>query len=324
MPLSLLLNDGANKKFRTYSIDEVNYSLDKVFDFNDEDVFNGVATRYCLAKFSRDKKTTFPVPYFRSQESKWEEFAAKPMFHLTDPLSIVNKTDILSQDSFSPIFIKKESDPRQGVNTCGANEVFFFDNLKERSGDLVELSNKQFSGIILPRQFVYPLICNKDFKMDGLQPSKWVLLPYNRNGRPLEAEYIKSFPTLENYLNERKDILKSRKGVMLNATIKRGYWWALLGVGEYSFFPFKIVWEAYGKTTFKPKIFSGEWQANQSLQAFIPVRTMEEAERVFTGLSHKSVEDYLLSLKMEGTMNWAQPGKIKKFMKYDEQPLSLF
>jgi hypothetical protein len=106
--------------------------------------------------------------------------------------------------------------------------------------------------------------------------------------------------------------------------IKRGYWWAMLGVGEYNFFPYKVVWEAYGKSSFNPTIFEGNWQANQSLQAFIPVRSLNEAERIQTELSDKQIANYLLSLKMEGTMNWAQPGKIKKIIKYEEEYLTLF
>jgi hypothetical protein len=132
------------------------------------------------------------------------------------------------------------------------------------------------------------------------------------------------FPELQSYLEENNESLRSRKGVMLNAMLNRGHWWAMLGVGEYNFFPYKIVWEAYGKTTFKPTIFEGNWQANQSLQAFIPVKTLEEANRIHAELSDKQIENYLLSLKMEGTMNWAQPGKIKKLIKFKEESLSLF
>lgn len=98
----------------------------------------------------------------------------------------------------------------------------------------------------------------------------------------------------------------------------------MLGVGEYNFFPYKIVWEAYGKTTFNPKIFEGHWQANQSLQAFIPVRTLDEAHRILNELLDERIENYLLSLKMEGTMNWAQPGKIKKLIRYEEESMTLF
>jgi hypothetical protein len=111
---------------------------------------------------------------------------------------------------------------------------------------------------------------------------------------------------------------------MLNAMLKRGHWWAMLGVGEYNFFPYKVVWEAYGKSSFNPTIFKGRWQANQSLQAFIPLKTLSEAKKIHSELSDKQIENYLLSLKMEGTMNWAQPGKIKKIIKYVEDFPSLF
>ena len=52
MPLSLFLNDGANRNFRTYSIGTANYRVNSIFDFNDEDVFGGIATRYGLTHFN--------------------------------------------------------------------------------------------------------------------------------------------------------------------------------------------------------------------------------------------------------------------------------
>lgn len=324
MPLSLLLNDGANRTFRTYSIDEVNYSVESVYDFNDEDVFGKVATRYGLSHFVRDKKASFPIPYYRIQKGTWFEFVAMPLFHETDPLSINTPEDSKDMLDFNPISIKKESSPRQGINTCGANEVFFFDQYEDLGNGQVRVSNKQQEGVILPKQFVYPLISSSNFKQEIAEPAKWVLLPYNKNGRPLEWKQILGFPALAEYLEKHSKQLQSRKGVMLNALFKRGQWWALLGVGEYCFFPYKIVWEAYGKTTFNPKIFTGEWQANQSLQAFIPLKNIQEADRILKALSNDQVEKYLLSLKMEGTMNWAQPGKIKKLVRFEEEELTLF
>lgn len=324
MPLSLFLNDGANRNFRTYSIGEVKYCVSSVFDFNEEDVFGGIATRYGLSHFIRDKKSDFPIPYFRMENGLWNEYLAKPMFHETDPLSILSKEEGSNFDKIKPVFLKKESSPRQGINTCGANDVYFFDVLNQVNEDLVRVSNKNKDNIVLPKKFVFPLITSKEFKSKTTSPSKWVLLPYNSNGKPLEWKQIQLFPELEHYLEANKKVLQGRKGVMLNALIKRGQWWAMLGVGEYNFFPYKVVWEAYGKTSFNPTVFEGNWQANQSLQAFIPIKTLSEAKRIQTELSDKQIENYLLSLKMEGTMNWAQPGKIKKIVKYIEEPLTLF
>lgn len=323
MPLSLLLNDGANRNFRTYSIGEIKYCLSRIYDFNGEDVFGGIATRYGLVYFIRDKGTHFPIPYFRNENGSWVEYIAKPMFQKTDPLSIISKDD----DSFGNIkqvVLKKESSPRQGVNTCGANDVYFFNKYEVINEELVNVSNKSKEDIILPEEFVFPLITSKEFITEESRPSKWVLLPYHFNGKPLEWNQIQKYPELRLYLEASKEILRSRKGVMLSAMLSRGYWWAMLGVGGYNFFPYKVVWEAYGKSSFNPKIFDGKWQANQSLQAYIPVKTLSEAKRIRKELSDKRIENYLLSLKMEGTMNWAQPGKIKKIIKYEEEFLSMF
>ncbi|MCZ2132687.1 MAG: SAM-dependent DNA methyltransferase [Bacteroidetes bacterium] len=324
MPLSLFLNDGANRNFRTYSIGEVKYSIDAIFDFNNEDVFGGIATRYGLSHFIRDKKPIFPIPYYRNEGGTWNCYVAKPMFHETDPLSIISNDEGDNFDSIKPVIIKKESSPRQGINTCGANDVYFFDDLIEVNEDMVGVSNKSKNNIILPKKFIFPLITSKEFKEKLPTPSKWVLLPYNSNGKPLEWQQIQQFPKLGSYLESNKEILQGRKGVLLNVMLNRGHWWALLGAGEYNFFPYKVVWEAYGKKSFNPTVFEGFWQANQSLQAFIPVRTLTEAQRIQAELSDKQIENYLLSLKMEGTMNWAQPGKIKKIIKYEEEFLPLF
>lgn len=324
LPLSLFLNDGANKSFRTYSIAEIKYALQCIYDFNDAAIFGGVATRYGLAHFIRNQHTTFPIPYFCLNEGVWANKVAQPMFHQTDPLSVMAEQDTVMFDSITPIVIDKESCPRQGINTCGANDIFIFDTLISVDEHTVSVSNKIFTDVLLPRQFVFPLIAAKNFGFHPLVPNKWVLLPYHSNGKALEWQQIQVFTDLQNYLETHKIKLQNRKGVLLNATMKRGYWWALLGVGAYSFFPYKVVWEAYGRKSFKPQIFDGHWQANQSLQAFMPVKTLAEAQRICIALSDKKVEDYLLSLKMEGTMNWAQPGKIKKLVVYGDEALNLF
>lgn len=324
MPLSLLLNDGANRHFRTFRVGNTDFSVGKVFDFNDEDVFGGIATRYCLAHFERDRKVSYPVDYKRIQGGVWSDFSASPVFHPTDPWSITKGDERESIDTMEPIILKKESTPRQGVNTCGANDVFFFEECISEDEKHFRLTSKEGVVSILPKKYVFPLVVSKDFKEDGTQPSKWVLLPYHPNGKALNWSDVEREPALRTYLLLHRTALENRKGTMLNANMKRGFWWALLGVGEYNFFPFKIIWEAYGKTQFRPRIFTGRWQANQSLQAFIPLKTLEEANRVLALLNNRSVEDYLLSLKMEGTMNWAQPGKIRKLIRFEEEELTLF
>jgi len=324
LPLSLLLNDGASKNFRTFKVKSVHFALQEVYDFQTIEVFENVGTRYGLVGFKRDTKTAFPIPYFVHEGEKWARQEAAPLFTPRDPLSISQKGEAIN---ITPpkISVPKTAQPRQGVNTCGANDVYFFTEYRKLDDKYCIVGNKKQQGIILPLNYIYPLLTAKNFKSEcEFIPEKWALLPYAKNGKPLEIDELKKEEKLWEYLNENKEILQQRKGTLLGAQIKKGYWWAMLGVGAYSFAPFKVVWEAYGKNTFSPKLFLNSAQANQSLQAFMPFWKEEEAKAALKLLNHPNVERYLLSLKMQGTMNWAQPGKIKKILSYTTPQVSLF
>jgi hypothetical protein len=316
IPLSLLLSGGAHTEFRSYTVNGINYCIDTVFDFGDLNIFDGVSTRYGLIHFSRDKKQEFPLAYHRWNGAAWEKLSAKPLFTASDPLSVCAVHEEFPQ--FSYIEAKQCSMPRQGINTCGANDIFFFDGCTAIDKKVCKVTNKTGEAL-LPKSYIFPVADSANFTESEPVPRKWVLLPYAQNGKPLDKKTLDENPLLAEYLSKNRSRLEARRGTLINTWIRRGIWWALLGVGEYSFYPHKIIWEAYGKNTFKPKLFSGGWQANQSLQAFMPFTDPDEAGKVFARLANGEVEKYLLSLKMEGTMNWAQPGKIKKLIKFKEE-----
>ena len=94
-----------------------------------------------------------------------------------------------------------------------------------------------------------------------------------------------------------------------------------MGVGEYSFASYKIMWKAFGDSIFTPKVLTpdsdlGSWQGNQSLNAYIGVSTLQEAKQILGKLTNPLIQEYLSSLRMQGTCNWAQPGRMKKLMEF--------
>ena len=311
LPLSLFLGGGANKYFRKYKIAHIMYSVKKIYDFNELDIFEHVSTRYGLAYFKRDERQGFPIEFERLEKHIWVKYRARPVLDSTAPLSVLKSKEDDPLLNFTPIRIQEESLPRQGVNTCGANSVFFFNSYEEIDSKMCLVSGHK-----LPKKYIYPLVTSSNFRESELKPSKWVLLPYSKNGRPLKKEELLSEESLFNYLLKYKKVLQNRKGSLIGSWIKKGCWWSLLGVGGYSFFPYMVVWEAYGKNHFKPMLLTGEWQANQSLQAFIPLKILDEAKQILCELQNPVIESYLLSFKMEGTMNWAQPGKIRPLLKF--------
>lgn len=311
-PLSILLNDGAHAAFRNFSFRKTHYALQEVLDFNEENVFNGISTRYGLMSFQRGQKTDYPVPFFRREKDQWTEFSARPLKLPNDALLVMSPDEEKEISAMPELHLSKRSQPRQGINTSGANAIYFFNECEQVNEEVVQVNESTQ----LPAQFVFPLMTRANFESEDNAPQKWVLLPYDENGKPLSS--LTEYPLLKSYLERHREQLENRKGRLIKSWADRGLWWSMLGVGAYNFAPYKIIWEAYGRSSFLPRLVEGNWQANQSLQAYIPAYDITEAKEILTSLQHPSIEKYLRAMKMEGTMNWAQPGKIKKLITFNE------
>ena len=314
LPLSLFLNDGAHNGFRAAININNHFSLNYIYDYKDHPIFPDVSTRYGFASFTKNHSTNYPIDYLIMKGNGiWENHKASPIGESCSPL-IIHKEN--NKIQLPRILIDKESKPRQGLNTCGANKLFIFDTMEIKSVDLCLVKNKEIS-TILPIDLVYPLIGAKQFRNN--HESRFVFLPYNRNGKVLSQEELQEYTEAYDYLLKNKKSLCKRKGVLIRNSIEKGLWWSLLGIGPYSFSPWKIVWEAYGKKEFKAQLFSEHkgrlWQPNQALQAFIPVDNKKDALRLLEELQNPLIEELLKSQGMEGTCNWAQPGRMMKFFK---------
>lgn len=316
IPTSLFFGEGAHSGFRDYSArgsqnstdSRRNFAVDTVYEFTSTKVFDGVGTSYCCAKFRVDTQQDFPISYFKELDDEWVVHKALPLKNPTDPWRIVRNLEELNTETGFEIRLAPEQKPRQGVNTCGANNIFIFDNKPAH----------------IPEQFLYPLATKEIWRQQTPQPHKWILLPYHQQtGKPLTWEEIEQWNPLKEYLQNAQNVLKSRKGTLLRATMNKGHWWALLGVGSYAFAPFKVIWQAYGKNDFTPVVLGNVegqvWQGNQAMHAFIPCWTEHEAQRIKTALEHPEIPKLLRQLNGAGKCNWAQPGKIKKILGFDQE-----
>ena len=328
LPTSLFFGDGAHSGFRDYlARDSRNgvdirrdFAVDSVYEFTSTKVFDGIGTSYCCAKFRGDTRQSFPVPYFRESEEKWVEHKAVPFKNPTDAWRVVRDLAELNTGASLEVRLSPEQKPRQGVNTCGANSVFIFNQ----------------KPLHLPNEFLYPLATKELWRQQtavprtliatGSPPHKWILLPYHQQtGRPLTWCQIEQHTALRDHLQNVQEVLQARKGTLLGTALKRGNWWALLGVGPYSFAPFKVIWEAYGKNRFDPIVLDSiegqMWQGNQAMHAFIPCWTEQDAQRIKTALENPEILALLRQLNGAGKCNWAQPGKIKKILSFDQDEL---
>ena len=306
LPLSLFFGD-AHRGFRDYIANGRRFAVDEVCEFTATKVFEGIGTSYCCTRFQVDVPHRFPVRYFRERGGDWIEHRAVPLKSLEDQWRVLQHGDTTDLDSSIKVELSPDQKPRQGVNTCGANAIFMFEDKPTH----------------LPGEFLFPLATKEIWKNGDMAPHKWILLPYNKNtGRPLSWASIEQYAELRQYLTEVKGKLEARRGTLIRSVIAKGVWWSLFGVGPYSFAPYKVIWEAYGKSHFHPVILNSAegqvWQANQAMQAFIPCWSEADAKRICSALQHPGIPAVLRQLNGEGKCNWAQPGKISKILSLGE------
>ncbi|OQY32802.1 MAG: hypothetical protein B6241_09800 [Spirochaetaceae bacterium 4572_59] len=317
IPLSLILNEGAHNVFRKGELKNNCFSLREIWDYNGFEIFPGVTARCGLIHLKNGiAMEEKPIPYHSMRKNScWKDLLASPIagrgsaYISRDPRK-------KALPPVPQIGIPKESIPRQGVNTGGRNSLFIFNSCIPGENGLCTLSNKERE-VLLPQELIYPLLTAKQFK-DQAAPCRYIFMPYSSEGRVLSSEELKLYPSALKYIENNRKLLISRKGVMLQSQIKKGTYWSLMGVGAYTFFPWKIIWEAYGKKEFTPCLFGKKdekpWIPNQALQAFCPFKEKETALKFLKEFKNPAINILLQNQNMQGTCNWAQPGRIKVFL----------
>jgi hypothetical protein len=284
LPLSLFHNDGAPALWRRWQ-------PDAVFDLTASRPFAGVSTRCGWAEFTAGAAARDTLSYSTGTLEGWTTHQA-----VTDApggpwrlLAPGVPKELPSLD------LEPWQRPRQGVNTGGCNAAFHVASRPPA----------------VDPSCVHPL---------AGKPDRWILLPYDRNGRIWDEAELEASGLAE-WWRPWRTRLAARKGVLLGSQLSRGRWWALLGVGAYAFAPYKVVWSAYGARKLDAQVFGPRddgtvWQADQALQAYVPSRTQADAQRIADFLNGEAVAVYLTGLRGAGTRNWAQPGRFKPLWRW--------
>lgn len=105
--------------------------------------------------------------------------------------------------------------------------------------------------------------------------------------------------------------------------MRNGRFWSLIGVGRYSFSPWKAAWESMGRRDYRAIVLEGRWQGNQAMHAYLPCFREDEARRLRDELNSR-IPAYLKLFGMEGTCNRAQPGRVGRVLRDSAEQGDLF
>jgi hypothetical protein len=155
---------------------------------------------------------------------------------------------------------------------------------------------------------VFPAVCGGDIIKFGIKSNFYLLIPQDSQKRvPYSEDWmIKHIPLTYAYLNQFKDVLLSRGSRNVRELAKRTAFYAVFGVGEYTFAKYRVVWKRMAakisavvlssiKTDFGIKT-----SVSTETTAFFAVDNKEEAHYLCAILNSEIINDFIKSFSAAG------------------------
>ena len=239
--------------------------------------FEGASNRTAVMVLEKGKPTTYPVPYtvWRkvgrkrftydstleevTQATKRLNFVAEPVDpkDLTSPWLTARPKAL---KAIRKVLGKSDYEAHEGVNTGGANAVYWVNIVLKRPDGLVVVRNITEGARVevdevtepIEPDLLYPLLRGRDVQRWKAEPSAWIIVPRLKQSAntviPL-ADMQTKFPRTYGYLKRFEDVLRKRADAMVKSALARGEPFYFYGaVGTYTFAPWKVVWREQAST----------------------------------------------------------------------------
>ena len=277
---SLFKTTEAGQGFRRFMLPgDVPFKPLLVENMVDLQPFEKALNRTAIAIFQKGEKVSYPVPYtywskidipgrvridfnvpyhkFPYEKVVIRQWEALPV-DINNPLSIWITGRPNAIKAFPKLLGESSYQAREGINTGGANGVYWMTTNGENiSGlikvtNLVESSKRSISKITtgIEPDLLYPLLRAGNVKRWNARPNAQILITHEPDSHlnAIPEPYMKQhYPRAFAYLLQFENYLRSRKTQVVQNLMNRGPFYSLFGIGEYSFAPWKVVWTRIAK-----------------------------------------------------------------------------
>ncbi len=285
---SLFKTAGAGQGFRRFRIPRqdgqpIPLRVVYVDDMVDLNPFEGASNRTAVLILEKGKATRYPVSYTvwrkkrRGHRSRWGgftyestlneviqstkrlNFKAEPV-DPKDPTSPWLTARLRILKAIRKVLGKSDYEAHEGVNTGGANGVYWMEIVHRRPDGLVVVRNLTEGAKVKVREvtepiepdLLYPLLRGRDVQRWKVEPSALILMvqdPRTRRGineKKLQTRYPRTYA----YLKQFESILRERAAFKRYFTrkinnreiVETGPFYSMFDVGDYTFAPWKVVW----------------------------------------------------------------------------------
>jgi hypothetical protein len=270
---SVFKTAGAGQGFRRFRLgDGTPLGVVHVDDMADLKPFEGASNRTAIVVLERGRTTRYPVKYSHwykpgggsvipedvtLEEIKKEEIAAYREFYAepvneADPTSpwITGRKPALK--AAKKVIGASDYQAREGVNTGGANGVYWLEIVGRRPDGLVVISNftegakRKVENVqtAIESDLLYPLLRGRDVHRWQATPSAYVLVthePRMKLKAISEEEMAVRLPKTYAYLKYFEDDLRKRS-IYGRYFKKSDPFYTMFALGKYTFAPYKVMW----------------------------------------------------------------------------------
>jgi SAM-dependent methyltransferase len=278
---SVFKTAGAGQGFRQFRIPQPNGKFVPLRVLHVDDMvslqpFEGASNRTAVMVLEKGKPTTYPVPYtvWRkvkgarfTYDSTLEEvtnatvrlnFVAEPV-NPSDPTSPWLTARPKAIKAIRKVLGKSDYKAHEGVNTGGANAVYWVDIVYKRPDGLVVVRNITEGAKVkvdevtepIEPDLLYPLLRGRDVQRWKAEPSAYIIMPHTIEtewNAIAEGELQKLFPRTYGYLWRFRDTLLERRSGWYQKAKDRLPFYIMFAIGTYTFAPWKVVWREQAST----------------------------------------------------------------------------
>jgi hypothetical protein len=279
---SVFKTAGSGQGFRRFRIPQPNNQFVPLQVLHVDDMvalqpFEGASNRTAVMVLKKGGPTAYPVPYtlwrkkkgvrFTYDSSLAEVLSATVRLHFAaepvDPNDPTSPWLTAHPHALTAIYkVRGKSDYKahEGVNTGGANAVYWVEIIDRRPDGLVLVRNlTQGAKVQVPEvieavesDLLYPLLRGRDVQRWKAEPSAYILMvqdPEKRRG--YSEEWLQeNYPRTYGYLKRFEEVLRKRAAFKRyftrkdknNRIVETGPFYSMFNVGPYTFAPWKVVW----------------------------------------------------------------------------------
>jgi methylase of polypeptide subunit release factors len=277
---SLFKTTEAGQGFRRFVLpDGTPFRPILVENMSDLKPFEKALNRTAIAVFQKGKKVSYPVPYAYwckaatvsrlkiDYDLSYEQFPFEKVVVRdweAHPIDAGNLSSIWitgrpnAVKALPHILGKSPYKAREGVNTGGANGVYWVKEEGRNAAGMIKIENMvhcskktlaQLS-FLVEADLLYPLLRACNVRRWAAEPEARMIVTHEPDAhlRAISEPNMKNkYPRTYAYLMQFEGFLRSRKTQVVRNLMSRGPFYSIFGIGEYSFAPWKVVWTRIAK-----------------------------------------------------------------------------